>query len=79
MKVNFQSWELTDEHAGTNGRPMLVNEGSGEVLGPADIVRAHPTWAFMPAADAVRRMARMVTLSDEQRELVESFVGGAKG
>ena len=78
MKWNFKTWELTTEHAGSNGQPVLVSQENGEVFGAADIMRVEPTWTFMPAADAVRRMARTVKLTDEQRELVERFVGMPK-
>lgn len=74
------SFELTTEHSASSyGQPVLVNRQSGEAFGPADILKAYPSWGFTPASMAVERMTRSnSTLSDEERAFVKSFVNFGK-
>lgn len=74
MTVNFKTWELSTEHAACSyGQPVLVNRATGDAYGAGDIVQAYPSYGFMPAAAAVRRMAATATLTHEETELVERF------
>ena len=77
MQVNLKpSWELSTEHAACSyGQPVLVNRATGEAFGPGDILKAYPSWGYMPAAATVERMAKTAKLDDEGRELVGRFCG----
>ena len=68
------TWELTTEHPTSSyGAPVLVNRATGDGYGPGDIVKCCPSWGFMPAADAVRRMAKTAELDDEGRDAIARF------
>ena len=76
MKVTLTpSWILTTEHASSSyGQPVLVNRGSQEAFGPGDIVKPYPSWGYMLAADAVKRMVKTAR-SAKARKAAEAFVG----
>jgi hypothetical protein len=38
-----------------------------------------PSWGFVPASDAVRRLAKMKQLDEEELALVGRFIKGTKG
>ncbi len=72
------TWELSTDHAASSyGQPVLVNRPTGEAYGPADVVKAYPSYGFMPAAAAVARMARTANLDEDGKAQVASFCGGA--
>jgi hypothetical protein len=75
MKTSLSpSWELSTENAASSyGRPVLVNRTTGETFGTADILKAYPSFGFMPAAEVVRRLAKTKKLDDEGRDLVARF------
>ena len=68
------TWELSTDHAASSyGQPVLVNRTTGEAYGAADIVKPYPAWGFMPAAEAVRRLAKTAKLDADGRDLVAKF------
>jgi len=70
------SWQLTTEHAASSyGQPVLVHRGTGEAYGPADIIKAYPSYGPMPAVDVVRRLAKTANLDKEGKALVARFIG----
>lgn len=72
----FGSWELTTEHAASSyGQPVLINRATQEAFGPGDIVRAYPSWGFMAAAEAVKRMAATANLDEDGQDAVTRFCG----
>ena len=46
---------------------------------PKDIVNLYPSYGFMPASDAVRRLAKTKKLDEEELALVGRFIKGTKG
>lgn len=83
MKVNLSgSWELSTDHAASSyGQPVLANRTTREVFGPGDILKPYPSYGFMLAADAVRRLSKTAKLDAEELALVEKFadLGRAEG
>jgi len=89
MTINLSlTYELTTDHpASSYGRPVLVNRTTGAVFGPGDVVNPYPSlpafvfppYGFMPASDAVRRLAKMKQLDEEELALVGRFIKGTKG
>ncbi len=77
MQTNLTgTWELTTENAASSyGQPVLLNRARGEVFGAGDIVKPYPSYGFMTAAAAVRRMAKTAKLTDKGREMVDRFAG----
>ena len=74
MKVNLSgSWELSTDHA--DGQPVLIHRATGAVFWPDDILKPFPSWGFMPATNAVLRMAKTAKLDAEGQALVASFCG----
>ena len=82
------SWKLTTDHAASSyGQPVLVNRTTGAVFGPGDVVNLYPSlpafifppYGFMPASDAVRRLAKLKQLDEEELALVGRFIKGTKG
>jgi hypothetical protein len=69
------SWILTTVHSASSyGRPVLVNKHTSKAFGPGDVVRAFPSWALMPARQAVLRMANQNPgLSPSERKRIEAF------
>ena len=68
------SWILTTDHSASSyGQPVLVNRGTGEAFGPGDVLEAYPSWGWLPARDAVKRMLKTVELSEDQKGFVEKF------
>ena len=68
------SWMLTTENAASSyGQPVLLSRPTRDVFGPADILQPYPSWGYMPAAEAVRRMARTAKLDDNAQALVNRF------
>ena len=76
MKVTLSpSWELTTEHAASSyGQPVLVDHATGDAYGPGDVLRAYPSFGFLPAAAVVARLAKTAHLDAAQRALVARFV-----
>lgn len=65
------SWILTTEHSASNyGMPVLVNRGTGEGFGPGDIIVPYPSWGYMMARDAVKRLSARKKL---KHELITKF------
>jgi len=89
MKISLSpSWELTTDHAASSyGQPVLVNRTTGAVFAPGDVVNPYPSqpvfvfppYGFMPASDAVRRLAKTKKLDEEELALVGRFIKGTKG
>jgi len=69
------SWELSTEHARSHGQPVLVKRSTKEVFGPGDMVRVYPAWGFLPAVQAVARLATLKRLDADDTALVARFVG----
>ena len=71
------SWDLSTDHATSSyNQPVLVNRSTGEAFGQADIVQVYPSHGFVPAAQAVERMAKTASLDDEgDRAMVDLFLG----
>ncbi len=60
------SYRLTTEHpASSYGQPVLVHGPTGTAYGPGDVFEVYPAWGWMPADDAVVRMARTARLLDD--------------
>lgn len=80
MKVTLSpSYELTTEHPSSSyGQPVLVKRGTGEAFGPGDIIKAFPSFGFMPAALVVRRLAKRIIIDEENSDIIERFIGGMK-
>jgi len=80
MKTNLTpSWELSTENAASSyGQPVLVNRTTGEAYGPGDILKPYPSYGFMAAADAVRRMAKTKKMDEDGQNLVDKFTKLAK-
>jgi len=55
---------------------VLVNRGTGKTYGPGDILKAYPSWGFMPAAAVVDRFTKGKRLDADTTTLVTRFVGG---
>lgn len=75
MQVNLSgSWELSTDHAASSyGQPVLVNRTTGEAFGPGDILKPYPSYGFMSAAEAVRRLSKTADLDAEGRDLAAKF------
>jgi len=75
VQVNLSgSWELSTDHAASSyGQPVLVNRATGEAFGPGDILKPYPSYGFMPAAEAVRRLSKTADLDADGRDLVAKF------
>jgi hypothetical protein len=70
------SFELTTEHSASSyGQPVLVHLATGYVFGPSDFVRCYPNWPIQPAAEAVKRLGNLGARSDEERALIQRFIG----
>jgi hypothetical protein len=70
------SWELTSIHPSSRyGTPVLVRIETGEAYGTGDLVKLFPSYGLIPAADAVRRLARARSLAGHGKQMVESFLG----
>ena len=70
------SWELSTEHGTTHqGQLVLVQRSTKQVFGPRDLVRVYPVWGFLPAAQAVARLATLKRLDAAEAALVARFVG----
>jgi hypothetical protein len=78
MRVTLSpSWELSTEHAASQrDQPVLVKRSTKEAFRPRDMVRVYPAWGFLPAAQAVARLATLTRLDPEAQALVTRFVGG---
>jgi hypothetical protein len=50
-----------------------VNRATGEAFGPGDILKPYPSFGFMSAVEAVRRLAKTAKLDAEGRKLVAKF------
>jgi hypothetical protein len=71
------SWELTTDHAASSyGQPVLVNRGTGKTYGPGDILKASPSWGFLPAAAVVDRFLKGKHLDADTETMVTRFVSG---
>jgi len=81
MTVNLSpTWRLSTDNAAPNsGRLVLVNRTTGEAFGPGDTVKPYPSYGFMSAREAVRRLARTQSLDEEELALVGRFIKGTKG
>ena len=75
MKATLSpSWELSDDHAmNSHGQPVLVQRSTGDAYGPGDILQPYNSSGFMPAAQAVARLAKTQTLDAEAQALVDRF------
>lgn len=75
MKANLTgTWELTTEHSASSyGQPVLVNRTTGDAYGPADVVKAYPSWGYLPAAAAVERMMKTAKLDAEGKAAAAKF------
>ena len=70
------SWELsTESGASHHGQLVLVQRSTKQVFGPRDLVRVYPVWGFLPAAQAVARLATLKRLDAAEAALVARFVG----
>ena len=70
------SWELsTEPGASHHGQLVLVQRSTKEAFGPEDMVRVYPAWGFLPAAQAVARLATLTRLDADAAALVARFVG----
>ena len=49
------------------------------VFGPGDILKPYPSYGFMPAAEAVRRLSKTAKLDAEGLALVAKFADFGKG
>jgi hypothetical protein len=80
MHTNLDpSWNLTTEHAASHhGQPVLVSRGTGKAYGPGDILKAHPSWDFLPAAAVVDRLLKGKRLDTDTETMVTRFVGGTR-
>jgi hypothetical protein len=67
---------LTTDHAKSRfDQPVLVNRATGQSFLPSDTLVAYDFWPEMPAAQVVRKMASWRDFSDEERRLIDEFVG----
>ena len=74
------TWELSTDHASSSyGQPVLVNRSTGEAFGPGDILKPYPSYGFMPAGEAVRRLSKTAKLDAEGLALVAKFADFGKG
>ena len=70
------SWELSTEHGASHqGQLVLVQRSTKAAFGPGDLVRVYPAWGFLPAAQAVARLATLKRLDADEAALVARFVG----
>ena len=76
MRVQLKSkYVLTDEHAvSSTGHPVLLNTETGENFGPMDVFEPSQSYGTMLCRAAVKKMARNLTLTDEEQELINKFV-----
>lgn len=71
-----ETWELSTDHAASSyGQPVLVHRPTGEAYGPGDILKPYPSYSYMPASEAVRRLAKTARLEANAQPLVARFVG----
>jgi len=75
MRVKLKSnYVLIDEHSSTShGQPVLVNETTGEVFRPMDIFEPSASWGTLLARAAVKKMARLMACTQEERQFIETF------
>ena len=70
------SWELsTESGASHHGQPVLVHRSTGETFGPGVFVRIRGTRKYILAAEGVKLLAQTVTLTAEEKALVDRFTG----
>lgn len=75
MEIVLQpSWILTTEHITCLGQPVLVNRKTNKTYDPNDVLKPHPSWGYMTAADAVKRMMRTADLDLDKLLVVERFL-----
>jgi hypothetical protein len=81
MKISLSpTWKLSTDYAAPSyGQLVLVNRTTGEAFGPGDLVKPYPSYGLMPAAEAVRRLAKTKKLNEEGRDMVARFIKGTKG
>jgi hypothetical protein len=73
------SWELSTDHSASSyGRPVLVKRATGEAFGLGDIVKLNPSYGYMTAGDAVRRLAGTKKLDAEGLDLVARFTTNSR-
>lgn len=72
------AWRLTTDHAASSdGEPVLEDRATGQPYHSQDLVQVHPSFGFMPAGAAVRRLAWTATLDRQGRNMVARFCGEA--
>ena len=65
-------FSLMDQRAESSyGRPVLVNQKTGEAYGPGDIIKT--VKGFEPAARVVERLTAKKKFTDEQIEFIKRF------
>lgn len=67
---------LTTDHAKSRfDQPVLVNRATGQAFLPSDAFAAYEFWQIMPADQVVNKMAAWRNFSEEERRLIERFLG----
>jgi len=67
---------LTTDHAKSRfGQPVLVNRATGQAFLPSDAFVAYESWQKMSATQVVNKMASWRDFSEEERKLIERFLG----
>ena len=67
---------LTTDHAKSRyDQPVLFNRATGQAFLPSDKFAAYESWLVMPAAQVVQKMASWGEFSEEERRLIERFLG----
>jgi hypothetical protein len=69
------SWTLSDEHlASSYGKPVLVDQDTGEAYGPEDILQVIPEGNPVPGYIAVKGMTAGESFSVEEVAFIDRFV-----
>jgi len=76
MKLHLTpSWILSDEHlASSYGKPVLVDQDTGEAYGPGDIVKILPGGSYVPGYIAVKAFTEGESFSAEELAFIDQFL-----
>ncbi len=75
MKVILSpTYFLTDERDEPfNGQPVLVNQKTGGVFGPGDMIKPYGNWNLEYAEAVVKKIASWSEHSPEEQEFIHRF------
>jgi len=65
---------LSNEHPSSSyGKPVLVNEDTGEAYGPGDLMKLNPSGGYVPGYLAVRKIAEGRPFTEDEIAFIDKF------